>query len=159
MCILSFNIQNSRIPGLQMNCNTESLTYLSQIIQLLLFMSNTFFYLLFRHLYSRGWQRCPREVSWSWCTDWRWCRGDSRLTSHPFCRLPQRDEWHRTDMQQGLLTLAVARVQLRFKGGVRSHLCACAKCVSVCTFIHVSRLRVWWLYECMWLYVIFLCFK
>lgn len=117
-----------KILVLQMDCNTERLTYLPQIIQLLPFMNSTFFFLLLRHLYSRGWQRCSREISWSWCTDWGWCSGDAGLTSHPFCRLSQRDQWHRADLQQGLLTLIAAHMPLRFKG-VHWHLCTWASWV------------------------------
>lgn len=112
-------------------------------------MNSTFLFLLLRHLYSRGWQRCPREVSWSWCTNWRWCSGDSGLTSHPFCRLPQRDEWHRTDLQQSLLTFTAAHVPLRFRGGVRPHLCKCAAERLCCMFLHMFHLGVWQLCECM----------
>lgn len=149
-----------RSPVWQISCSKERLTCLSQIIQLPPLTNSTFFLLLFRHLYSRGWQRRPREVPWSWCANWRWCSGDSGFTSHPFCRLPQRDEWHWTDMQKGLLTLVAAHVHLRFRGGVRPHLCACAGQASlrVCfSSVPFTSVETVWIYETV--YVILICFK
>lgn len=76
---------------------------------------------ILRHLYSRGWQRCPREVSRSRSSDWGWCSGDSGLTPYPFCRLSQRDEWHWTDLQQDFLTTTVAHMQPRSKTGIPAY--------------------------------------
>jgi hypothetical protein len=122
------------------NCNPERMTCPRPLSYCHCW--TTLFSLLLRHLYSRGWQRCSREVSGSRCTNWRWCGGDSGLTSNPFCRLSQRHEWHWTDLQQGLLIPpTAAHMHLRFKMGVGipAHVFGLCVCLYTCSIWEYSN--------------------